>query len=76
MTKTYECSKCGVVSESKEHLCQPQEVAGLEEYCGTNPDRDICDEMHEAVSFECRICGRAAESKELLCDAHRTKQTK
>lgn len=73
MTKVYECSKCGVVSETEEHLCAPKTVEKREDYCGTNPVRDICDEMHEAVSFECRICGRAAESKELLCDAHRTK---
>lgn len=73
MTKLFECSKCGVVTEDKPHLCQPKEVEGKEEYCGINPDRDICDTMHESVSFECHICGRAAESKELLCDPHRIK---
>lgn len=73
MTKVYECSKCGVVSETKNHLCAPKSLESREEYCGTNPDRDICEDMNKTVSFECRICGRAAESKELLCDAHRTK---
>lgn len=73
MTKLYECSNCGVVTEDKQHLCQPKEVEGKEEYCGVNPVRDICEKMNESVSFECRICGRAAESKDLLCDPHRTK---
>jgi hypothetical protein len=73
MAKLYECSNCGVVTEDKQHLCQPKEVGSKEEYCGVNPVRDICDQMNESVSFECRICGRAAESKDLLCDPHRTK---
>lgn len=73
MTKLYECSNCGVITEDKQHLCQPKEIAGKDDYCGTNPDRDICDTMHKSVSFECRNCGRAAESKDLLCDPHRIK---
>lgn len=73
MTSLYECSKCGVVSETREHLCQPQEVENRDAYCGVNPDRDICDTMHESVSYECGICGRAAESKELLCHPHKTR---
>ena len=73
MTKLYECSNCGVVTEDKQHLCQPKEVGSKEEYCGVNPVRDICDSMNASVSFECSVCGRAAESKELLCDPHRIK---
>lgn len=73
MTKIYECSSCGVVSESQAHLCVPKTLESREEYCGTNPDRDICDTMNESLSFECGTCGRAAESKELLCNPHKTK---
>lgn len=69
---TYECSKCGVVSDTKEHLCAPKTVV-MVDYCGSNPDRDICEPMHESVRFECSVCGRAAESKELLCQAHKIK---
>lgn len=73
MSKLYECSNCGVVTEDKQHLCQPKEVGSKDEYCGTNPVRDICDEMNESVRFECANCGRLAESKDLLCDPHRIK---
>jgi hypothetical protein len=62
-----------VVTEDKQHLCQPKEIAGKEDYCGTNPVRDICDKMNESLSFECSVCGRAAESKDLLCHPHKTK---
>lgn len=73
MTRIYECGSCGVVSEDKGHLCVPKELASRDEFCGTNPDRDICDTMSESVTFECGTCGRAAESKELLCHPHKTR---
>lgn len=71
MDQTYECTKCGVISVNKNHLCQPQPTSQAA-YCGTNPDRDICDSMHAAVSYECSVCGRAAEDKELLCHPRKT----
>jgi len=67
MTTTYECSRCGVVSETKEHLCEPKTLASRYDYCGDNPERDICDTMNESFGYECSSCGRAAENKELLC---------
>jgi len=71
MTTLYECGSCGVVSEESGHLCQPKEVAGREDYCGTMPVRDICDTMNETMTFECAACGRLAEDKELVCDPHK-----
>lgn len=67
MTSLYECGTCGVVSETDERLCSPHAVNSLDDYCGTNPDRDICDTMHNELSFECSSCGRATEQKELVC---------
>ena len=71
MTDLYECGRCGVVSEESNHLCQPQEVAGREDYCNVLAPRDICNSMNETLAFECASCGRPAEKKELLCDPHK-----
>jgi hypothetical protein len=71
MTNRYECGSCGVISEESNQLCQPKEVAGVEEYCGVLAPRDICDTMNETASFECAACGRLADEKELVCDPHK-----
>lgn len=71
MTTIYECSNCGVISETGDHLCSPHTLSEKTEYCGTNPDRDICDTMQRELPFECGTCGRGAEDKELLCNPHK-----
>lgn len=71
MTNLYECGSCGVVSEESNQLCDPKEVAGLQDYCGEMPVRAICDDMNTTAEFECAGCGRLAVSKELVCDPHK-----
>lgn len=68
MSKIYECSRCGVVSDTKSQLCSPQEQENLQAYCGTAPERGtMCDSMRERLPFVCGTCGRPAKQAELVC---------
>ena len=71
MTTLYECGSCGVISETSSHLCDAKKLESRYDYCGVNPDRDICDTMQRELPFECGTCGRGAEDKELLCNPHK-----
>ncbi len=69
MRDLYECGTCGVVTESKDHLCSPREVSGKEDYCGSALETsDMCSTMVQTLEYECGTCGRPAEQAELVCN--------
>jgi hypothetical protein len=68
MEKIYECSRCGVVSRTSEHLCSPQRQSSKKDYCGSAPQRGtMCESMQDHLPFVCGICGRPAGQAELIC---------
>jgi hypothetical protein len=70
MKQVFECSTCGVVTESKEHLCRPVAVAGMSDYCGqpvTKQTAMMCAEETARLAYECSSCGRTTEQPDLVC---------
>ena len=68
MKKAYECASCGVVSESKKELCDPELQGGMADYCGTSKKSGrMCDNMKERGTYVCNTCGRTATQPELVC---------
>ncbi len=69
MMEIYECSRCGVVTETREQVCQPRRVSDKQEYCGTAPERGtLCEDIAEQLPVVCAACGRPAEQPELVCE--------
>jgi hypothetical protein len=69
MRELYECGSCGVVTEAREHLCDPKPLEGKDDYCGTAPESaEMCDTMKKTLAFECGSCGRPAENADLVCN--------
>ncbi|BCR03987.1 hypothetical protein DESUT3_10560 [Desulfuromonas versatilis] len=69
MAELYECSRCGVVSEAVEQVCQPHPLREKREYCGTAPERGtLCENIKAQLPYVCAKCGRPAEQAELVCD--------
>jgi predicted RNA-binding Zn-ribbon protein involved in translation (DUF1610 family) len=69
MKKTYECEKCGVVTDERNHLCVPGSVDSMDSYCGSTGDASkMCDAVREKAKYTCTTCGRNAEKAELVCD--------
>ncbi len=56
MKTTYECSKCGIVSADREHLCAPEQSSG---YCGVEVEKatSMCTDMGISVSHGCSETG-------------------
>lgn len=70
MNKRYECKTCGVISETRDHLCSPKRVDSLEAYCGTAGDASaMCDSIRKTAEYTCSTCGRSAESAAMVCDS-------
>lgn len=70
MKKLYECERCGVVTEERDHLCSPKSVDGLGAYCGSSSDVSaMCDDIRETAGYTCSTCGRTAENPELVCNS-------
>ncbi|MEZ4484710.1 MAG: hypothetical protein R2864_08960 [Syntrophotaleaceae bacterium] len=68
MTKLYECDKCGVVTDDRQHLCSPREVIGIDSYCGSSGDSSqMCDGIRESAKYSCTSCGRSAERAAMVC---------
>ena len=69
MKKIYECGTCGVVSESRDELCDPELQSGMADYCRTSKDSGrMCDNIEENLTYVCKTCGRLAEQAELVCE--------
>jgi len=69
MMEIYECGQCGVVTEDRSQVCEPQGLSDKNAYCGTAPERGtMCQEMQEQLPFVCDSCGRPAEQAELVCN--------
>ena len=70
MKQIFECATCGIVTESKGHLCNPVAVEGLHDYCGqpvTKKTAMTCAEETSRLDYECGNCGRTAEKPDLVC---------
>ncbi|MDO3379842.1 hypothetical protein [Geoalkalibacter halelectricus] len=69
MKGLFECSKCGVVAEISEQLCEPLERTDKQQYCGSAPERGtLCESMRERLPFVCGACGRPAKQAEAVCE--------
>lgn len=69
MTKIYECRICGLVTGTKERLCEPEKQDGLYDYCESTRERaTVCDEMKTAVNYTCGNCGRPAQQSIWFAD--------
>ena len=69
MTKIYECSKCGVITETPDQLCTPQRLENMGVYCDASGDtQSMCAEMKSQVAFVCDRCGRPSEQAEMVCE--------
>ncbi len=68
----YECSNCGMKSDSVQHLCSPVKTA--EKYictsCNEETDeiRHICQPKLQKLKYVCRSCGRVSDDGSWLCD--------
>lgn len=72
MKKTFECEKCGVVTDEHRHLCVPKAVDTMDTYCGSAGDvSHMCDSIREKAEYTCVTCGRSANKAELVCDTVR-----
>lgn len=68
MTKLYECKKCGVVTDERNHLCSPRSVADMNAYCGSAGDiSQMCDSIRLEAKYTCTTCGRTAERVGMVC---------
>lgn len=68
MSELYECSRCGVVTEISDQVCQPRSLSDKNAYCGTAPERGtLCECIEEQLPFVCASCGRPAEQAHLVC---------
>lgn len=68
MTKLYECGKCGVVTDNRNHLCSPKSVDGMNAYCGSSgAASQMCDSIRSTAKYTCTTCGRNAESAGMVC---------
>ena len=73
MTKIYECTHCGVITELEEQVCAPQRLENMGVYCGDRGDPEkMCNQMKDHVSFVCSKCGRPAEQAKMVCEPVRT----
>jgi len=69
MTGIYECTSCGVVTTSREEICNPREISSRNEYCGEAPAGNsvMCEPMAESLEYECGSCGRPTADPALVC---------
>lgn len=69
MSSGYKCKRCGVISERREHVCQPREVEYRAEFCSFKEDNFdmMCDSIAENMNFQCDICGRPTEKPNMVC---------
>ncbi len=70
MKDLYECTTCGMVTETKGHLCQPEKLENRGDYCGQPVDYKtgkMCGKEIKRFEFECSNCGRPAEQADLVC---------
>ena len=69
MFSTYRCDTCGVVSDNKEGLCQPEKLANRMDYCGSGQEHGnpVCDRMDRKLAYQCFTCGRPAAVPDLVC---------
>lgn len=75
MKEIFECSTCGIVTETKKHLCHPVVLEGCGDFCGQPVEQmtaSMCAEEQERFEFECSSCGRPSEQADLLCVPHKT----
>jgi DNA-directed RNA polymerase subunit RPC12/RpoP len=69
MKKNYECERCGVVTDNRDHLCVPKSVDNIHSYCGFAGDvANMCDSIREKAAYTCVTCGRMAEKAEMICE--------
>jgi hypothetical protein len=69
MFSIYRCETCGVISDEKEGLCQPERLESRSELCqatsnNTNP---ICHRMDQRLDYQCHSCGRFTDKPDLVC---------
>ena len=70
MKQTFECATCGIVTESKSHLCTPVKLEGKGDYCGQPIGRKtalMCAGETGRLDYQCGNCGRTAEQSDLVC---------
>lgn len=69
MTRIYQCTTCGVITEAPEQLCQPQRLENAGLYCGeAGSATDMCREMKGHLAYVCGSCGRGAQQPEMVCE--------
>ncbi len=69
MTRIYECSNCGAITELAEQVCFPQRLENMGVYFGNRGAVDnMCTEVKEHLAFVCGNCGRPAEQAKMICD--------
>jgi len=69
MTRIYECSQCGVITEFSDQVCAPKRLENMGVYCGIRGESEnMCDEMKGHLAFVCGSCGRPAEQSDMVCD--------
>lgn len=69
MTRIYECTTCGVITEAPEQLCLPQRLENMGVYCGERGAvKRMCPEMKDHLAYVCGSCGRPAQQAEMVCE--------
>ncbi len=69
MTRIYECSNCGLITELPEQVCTPQRLENMGVYCDIKgATENMCAEAKEHLVFVCGECGRPAEQAKMVCE--------
>lgn len=74
MKQIYECSTCGIVTETPKHLCKPVVLDGQSDCCDQSVGKKtamMCAEETTRLDYQCGNCGRTAEQPELVCVANK-----
>lgn len=73
MTRIYECSYCGVITQAPEQLCTPHRLENMGVYCGDRGKADqMCSDMKQHLAYVCGSCGRPAEQADMVCEPLQT----
>jgi len=69
MKESYECEVCGVVSQTRDGLCQPVAQEDIHDYCGTTRGyAALCNGVKQNLPIVCGSCGRPAKQAGLVCN--------
>jgi hypothetical protein len=70
MSSIYKCGTCGVVSDERGHLCEPEKTASWAEFCSSGPEHvsQICEEIDRKLEFQYFTSGRPTDKPDLFCN--------